>query len=80
MPVSAVFPAPGAAGDGGGQMAVFVVEGGRARLRRTTVADRNGEEAWITAGLRAGERVIQYPGDAVSDGIRVRARTVPTAR
>ncbi len=80
VPVSAVFPAPGAAGDGGGQMAVFVVEGGRARLRRITVADRNGEEAWITAGLRAGERVIQYPGDAVSDGIRVRARTVPTAR
>ncbi|QNU16620.1 hypothetical protein [Thermomonas sp. XSG] len=55
-------------------MAVFVVEGGRARLRRITVADRNGEEAWITAGLHAGERVIQYPGDAVSDGIRVRAR------
>lgn len=35
-----MFPAPGAAGDGGGQMAVFVVEGGRARLRRITVADR----------------------------------------
>ena len=80
VPVSAVFPAPGAADGGGERMAVFVVEGARARLRKITVADRNGEDAWITEGLRAGEQVIQYPGDAVADGIRVRARTVPTAR
>ena len=80
VPASAVFPAPGAADETDGRMAVFVMADGRARLRRIAVADRNGEQAWIAEGLRAGERVILYPGDAVADGVRVRARTVATAR
>ena len=41
---------------------------------------RNGELAWIASGLREGDRVILYPGDAVADGIRVQPRTVPMAR
>lgn len=61
-------------------MAVFVMADGRARLRRIALADRNGEQAWVADGLRAGEQVILYPGDAVSDGVRVRARPVPMAR
>lgn len=80
VPASAVFPAPGRADGSGRQMAVFVMADGRARLRRIALADRNGEQAWVADGLRAGEQVILYPGDAVSDGVRVRARPVPMAR
>ena len=82
VPVSAVFPSTRApAGeDGARAMAVFVVDGGRARLRTVEVGGRNGEDAWIVSGLRAGERVIVYPGDAVTDGGRVEARKVAVAR
>jgi HlyD family secretion protein len=77
VPVSAVFPAPlpraGAAGDAHA-MAVFVVDGDRARLRPVSIGGRNGEHAWVVSGLRAGERVIVYPGDTVADGLRVEAR------
>ncbi len=72
VPVSAVFPRVGGeAGD-----AVFVVEGGRARLRPVTVEARGGGSAWIAEGLREGETVIVYPPPAVADGVRVKARSV----
>lgn len=92
VPVGAVFPRPGGDGDGtapaanaaskgGAQpMAVFVIADGRARQREVTVADRNGREAWIASGLRAGERVIVYPGDAIVDGVRVEERGLQPAR
>ena len=69
VPVSAVFPLPQAQG-----WAVFVVDGGRARLRPVTVAARNGVEAWITDGLSAGAQVLVYAPAAVADGTRVRLR------
>ncbi len=72
VPVSAVFPRVGGeAGD-----AVFVVEGGRARLRPVKVEARGGGQAWIAEGLREGETVIVYPPPAVADGVRVKARSV----
>jgi HlyD family secretion protein len=92
VPVGAVFPRLGGDGDGtapaanaaskGGAlpMAVFVIADGRARQREVTVADRNGREAWIASGLRAGERVIVYPGDAIVDGARVEERGLQPAR
>lgn len=89
VPVSAVFPHPSDAVDGtpddataddDGRMAVFAIEGGRARLREVVIGGRNGEQAWIVSGLREGERVIVYPGDAVRDGARVEARTVARTR
>lgn len=82
VPVSAVFPSTRTpTGDEGARaMAAFVVDGGRARLRTVEVGGRNGEDAWIVSGLRAGERVIVYPGDAVTDGGRVEARDVADAR
>jgi HlyD family secretion protein len=61
-------------------MAVFVIADGRARQREVMVADRNGREAWIASGLRAGERVIVYPGDAIVDGARVEERGLQPAR
>ncbi|MFZ5637060.1 MAG: efflux RND transporter periplasmic adaptor subunit [Pseudomonadota bacterium] len=84
VPVSAVFPRPGAGGDGevdgARPMAVFAIQDGRARLREVAVGGRNGSDAWIVSGLRAGERVIVYPGDAVAEGVRVEPRTVAQAR
>jgi HlyD family secretion protein len=79
VPVSAVFPWSGPAGesasqDGAERMGVFVVEGGRSRLRAVQVAARNGSLAWVRAGLAPGEEVIAYPPPAVADGVRVKAR------
>jgi HlyD family secretion protein len=70
VPVSAVFPRAE-----GGQ-AVFMLDGGRARLVPVEIAARNGTEAWVTNGLAEGTTVIVYPPSAVSDGVRVKARTV----
>ncbi len=71
LPVGAVFPLPAPASGS----AVFVADGGHARLQAVTVAARNGEEAWITQGLAAGTRVLIYPPAAVTDGARIRLRT-----
>jgi HlyD family secretion protein len=73
VPVSAVFPRPAAAGGG---MAVFVVDGGRARLQPVVVGGRNGQQAWISAGLDEGAKLIVYPPAAVADGVRVKLRRV----
>lgn len=73
-PVSAVFPLP--AGDGGGGMAVFTVDGGRARLTPVQVGARNALHAWIQKGLSAGTTVIVYPPATLKDGARVNVRKV----
>lgn len=76
VPVSAVFPLP-ATGEGNpAGSAVFVIDGGRARLRAVTVAARNNSQVWIRAGLQAGATVIVYPPQEVSDGTRVAPRGV----
>ena len=72
VPVSAVFPLPATAGAMGN--AVFVLDGGRARLQAVTVAARNSSQAWVRQGLDAGARVLIYPPPAVADGTRVRVR------
>jgi HlyD family secretion protein len=80
VPVSAVFPQTDASkagiakGKPAENMAAFVFADGRARLTPVEVGARNGEEAWIMAGLKAGDQVIIYPGNAVRDGARVGAR------
>jgi HlyD family secretion protein len=63
-PVGALFR------DGEG-WAVFVAEGARARKRAVKSPARNGVEAWIEEGLKAGERVVVYPSDALKDGGRL---------
>lgn len=67
-PVGALFPV----GDGG--FAVYRVEDGRARLQVVEVGGRNGNDAWIRSGLRAGQAAVVYPPPAVADGKRVRVR------
>ena len=75
VPVSAVFPRPGAAVDPTGeQAAVFEWQQDRARLRLVTVAARNDQQAWVSAGLSAGTTLINYPPAALKDGARVRER------
>ncbi len=65
VPAGAVFQR-------GAAWETFVVQGGRAALRPVEVGRTNGIETAITGGLRAGDRVIVYPGDNVADGSRVR--------
>ena len=75
VPVSAVFPWPGPGpAQAADTMGVFVVEGGRARLRAVQVVARNGSLAWVRSGLTPGEVVIAYPPPAVAEGVRVKPR------
>lgn len=76
VPVSAVFPLPSSPGGQESRMAVFVVDGGRARLTPVVIGARNAAEAWVREGLPAGARVIVYPPPAVTDGVRVKVRAV----
>lgn len=67
-PVGALFPI----GDGG--TGVYVVDGNKAKLQPVELGGRNGVEAWVRSGLRAGQVVIVYPPPAVADGQRVQVR------
>ena len=52
--------------------ATFRVVDGRARLTPLRVGRRGDELATVLSGLEAGAIVIEYPSDAVRDGVRVR--------
>ena len=58
----------------GDAWAVYGVNLGRAVLTRVEIDHRNGLEAQIVSGLAAGDRVIAYPSDAITDGVEVVAR------
>jgi HlyD family secretion protein len=68
VPVAALFRA--GSGEAAG-WAVFVLAGGRTEQRAVTLGPRGPLKAVVTAGLEAGERVVIYPGDALSNGRRV---------
>ncbi len=53
---------------------VFVVDGGRAQTRAVTLLRRSGRMAAVATGLTPGERVIVYPSDRITSGVRVEAR------
>ena len=53
---------------------VFAVTNGRAEKRAVTVALRNTSEVAVTRGIPAGEQVILFPGEVISDGVRVHPR------
>lgn len=50
---------------------VFVVEGGRAYLRRVEAGHRSRTDTQITGGLSEGETVILHPPNLLSDRARV---------
>lgn len=54
--------------------AVFVVEGGRARLRAVEIGQSDGLRTEILAGLKAGDTLVAQADDTVGDGVRVQAR------
>ena len=76
VPTSAVFPRARSDGGKDGEMAVFVIDDGRARQVNVTLGARNGQEAWIREGLAPGATVIVYPPTVLKDGARVKARRV----
>jgi len=57
-------------------MAVFALDGDRARLVPVLVRMRNGSDAWVQTNLPLGTRVIVYPPATIKDGVRVRVRVV----
>ncbi len=63
IPTSALFKQ----GEG---WAVFVAEGGRARLKQIQVGQRNGLTAQVLGGLKLGDQVIAHPDDKIADGDR----------
>jgi len=67
VPVGALFR-------DGENWAVFAEDGGRAVKRAVKATQRNSAEAMVEDGLRAGDRVVVYPSDALRDGSRIEAR------
>jgi hypothetical protein len=53
---------------------VFVVDGGRARLRMITRGEAQGPWTEILSGLSAGETLVAAPTAELRDGTRVEAR------
>ncbi len=53
---------------------VYQVLDGRAELRKVDVMRRSGRLAAIRSGLKAGDKVIVYPSDRISNGVRVKPR------
>lgn len=66
VPVGCLFPR-------GSRSALFVFDGGRARLKEVELVARNGRDAWIRSDLKPGTTVIAYPPATLADGDRVKA-------
>lgn len=67
VPLSALFRQ-------GESWAVFLEDGGRARLQSAEIGQQDGIEAEVLSGLSPGQRVVINPGDRVSAGSRLRER------
>ncbi len=60
---------------------VFVVDSAQvAHARRVTIGGRSGQVVWITAGIRAGERVVTAGAYGLDDGSTVVAMPAGRAR
>lgn len=54
--------------------ALFVIENGRAVLRRVEIGRSNDDYAEVLGGLSEGDRVVIYPTDRVQPGVRLTPR------
>ncbi len=54
--------------------AVFVDDGGTARLRQVQIGRQAGAQAEVIEGLTEGDDVVLYPGNALADGVSITAR------
>jgi HlyD family secretion protein len=70
----AVLAPVGALVRNNGAWAVYRVERGRAALRAVAVRTVTDSDAEITSGVNVGDRLILYPSDRVTNGVRVRSR------
>ena len=52
---------------------VFIVRNGRAREREVWTGRRNQDETQILSGLARDDIIIRYPGNQISEGVRVTA-------
>lgn len=68
VPVSSLFRHDG-------KWAVYRVEEGKAVRRLVDIGQRNGLEAELLSGLNAGDRVVVFPSDAITDGVAVVPRS-----
>lgn len=68
VPASAVFQRSNA------EWSVFIVDGGRARVRRVTLGHRTSGTVEVLEGLDEQAEVILFPSDLIRDGVRVRRR------
>jgi HlyD family secretion protein len=64
VPIAALFRQ-------GDRWAVFVAEGGRARLRPIAIGERNDSFAEVREGLAAGDAVILHPSDRIEEGVAI---------
>jgi HlyD family secretion protein len=70
VPIGALFRS-------GDQWATFVANSDRAEKRVIKIGRRNSTMALLEDGLRAGERAVIYPSDALKNGMRIKLRTPP---
>jgi len=68
VPIGALFRG------GDGEWRVFIVDGGRAIERAIKVGHINDEYAEVLEGLEEGNDVVLNPGNALSDGSRIKLR------
>lgn len=71
VPVSALFRADHETGE---DWAVYRLIDDEAVLTPVDVGERNAVSAQILSGLAAGDVVVEYPGDDVSDGVWIKPR------
>jgi HlyD family secretion protein len=55
---------------------VYRVVDGRAREAAVEIGRRNDERAEVRAGLAAGDVVVRFPSERITDGTRIRARSL----
>ena len=67
-PPSAVFQT-------GQEWGIYVIENGRAHLRRVSIGHRAGDAVEVLSGLAEGTRVILFPSDKIREGVRVKTAT-----
>lgn len=67
------IPSSGAFRDAGG-WAAYVARGGRARRVPIELGHRGRLDVEVTAGLVEGDRVVLYPDDRLTEGIRITPR------
>jgi HlyD family secretion protein len=58
-----------------GSWAIFTINEGRAKRKLVDAGDGDDRFRLIRGGLKPGDKVILFPGDALKDGDRVRVRT-----